>query len=220
MASQQGFVDDTWASPVPAVRHRPKVPLPRTAREDRTPPLPARSQVECLLYVELHPCRCGQTDTAWARHGRSRIDGRHASSFDGDCHGCGTRRHFRFQLPEEPVAPPSFGGDEPSRIIEPHEFLALGRRAGGMVAGDPAALPVASAEAALHVLAVAIAAHEEVVKFIPPGASVVPPDAFASPEARSAFERAPAGYDRESLTASLAGYRALEDRYRRRLAGR
>ncbi|WP_238016522.1 hypothetical protein KZZ52_27830 [Dactylosporangium sp. AC04546] len=217
MASQQGFVSDT--APSTALPHvRPTSSLPRAVRPPRAKPLPARSRVECLLYIELHPCPCGQADVDWARPRESRIDGRRAATFDGDCHGCGTSRGFQFHLPDEPVAPPAFGGAEPSRIIGPHEFLALGRRAEAAVAGDPARLPIASAEAALHVLTVAIAAHEEVVKFIPPDGPAVPREAFTSDAARSAFDHAPDGYDRAALTARLADYRTLERAYRRRLA--
>jgi hypothetical protein len=86
--------------------------------------LPARSRIECLVYLELHPCGCGAAGFDRARHRSVTAGDLLVASYEGNCPQCGTARAFRFAMPADAPQPPAFGDAEPSQIIEPHEFLA------------------------------------------------------------------------------------------------
>ncbi|WP_238015812.1 hypothetical protein KZZ52_27945 [Dactylosporangium sp. AC04546] len=177
----------------------------------------ARSPEECLLYMELHPCRCGEADFLWSEHRLLQIEAQLASAYEGDCPGCGRRRRFTFAVSEEIAPPPAFGGAEPSRIIEPHEFLTLSRRAAAFAGRDPARMSETAVEDGLGAVETAIAALEEVLKFIPAGADAVPASAFVSPAGRAAHAGAVRHYERAALEAELASFHELERAYARRL---
>jgi hypothetical protein len=168
--------------------------------------------------MELNPCQCGATTFGWAPSRATRDGGRTVATYDGDCPDCESRRSFCFTLPEKPVTPPAFGGDEPSSLIEPHTFLALSRRATRLAAADPYTLPVVTAELTLSLIAIAVAALEEVLKFIPPHADAVPVEAFVSSAGRTTLELAPQDYQRATLAARLATLEELSERYRNRLS--
>jgi hypothetical protein len=96
------------------------------------------------------------------------------SSYVGVCPGCGAGREFLFGLPDAEAAPgafPDFGGPEASEILDAGQWLEIADRAAADDGVD-----------ADRRLALARAAVEEVVKFIPLGEHVVPDDAFWTDE--------------------------------------
>jgi len=171
--------------------------------------LVARSMAECHLYMYLHPCpHCGEPEFSWSQHGAGIRDGQHTSSYEGACPTCRSARRFDFIVLDYDLAPPALGGAEPSRIIDPAEFLDAGDRAAEYAVVQPGAAPddVAVAyDAAVD----AVATVDEVLKFIPPGASVVPETAFGSPAGRAALADDPGRFSRERLESVLAQRRQV-----------
>jgi hypothetical protein len=161
--------------------------------------LEARSTSECHLYMDLHPCeRCGEADFPWSRHGTAERSGGLVSEYEGICPTCGTPRRFEFRVPHDPVPPPAFGGPEPSRIIDPGEFYEMGERAAAYAVAPADATPERRGQAR-EAAADALAAAEEVLKFLPPHADAVPEDAFTSDDGRSVYKADPAAFDRRRL---------------------
>jgi hypothetical protein len=159
----------------------------------------ARTSAEAHLFMDLRPCRCGET--AFARDSSVVVAGDDlATRYAGPCARCGVQREFLFRLPEH-VRPPragevDFGGDEPSELLDPGEWLkAADAHAGAL--GDRQAL------------ATAFAAVGEVLKFIPPGASAVPPEAFRTYPGQSLYAAEPGRFRRDRLIAVREAYREL-----------
>jgi hypothetical protein len=86
----------------------------------------------------------------------------------------------------------SYGGDEPSRLLDPGEWLEL--------ADEHAA----RTPAALRDRAIARAALEEVMKFLPPGADRIPDDVFVTDRGRAMLSATPDRFARDQLEAQLA----------------
>lgn len=173
----------------------------------------ARSPDECHLYMELHPCPCGEDVFEWTRHAREQRGDVLVSVYEGRCGGCGTLRRFEFAVPEQYPPPPAYGEDEPSRIIDPSEFLMVGRRLAAAVPADPSEVDPAEREDAYEAMEMAVAALAEVLKFIPPGSGAVPPDAFISDLGREAYRREPEQFSRDRLAEELATYQAIRSAY-------
>ena len=170
--------------------------------------LVARSSAECHLYMDLHPCRCGNLDFEpehWLEQNGEHLVAR----YQGICPGCGAKRSFEFVLdPQMPPPPPAYGGDRPSQIIDPGQFLHVSQQLAGAVPADPADLgPDEDPEEARELLRMAIAALEEVLKFIPEGADRVPEEAFTAPEGWMIYHREPGRFRRGRLEAVLEAYR-------------
>ncbi|WP_371591550.1 hypothetical protein OHA84_35365 [Streptomyces sp. NBC_00513] len=88
----------------------------------------ARSSFEAHLYMDLHPCACGAGNFD-RRHRLQQHGDDLVAGCEGACRPCGTTRRFAFRTAEEiPPPPPAFGGAEPSRIIDPGEFLDVAFR--------------------------------------------------------------------------------------------
>lgn len=170
----------------------------------------ARSSPECRLYMELRACSCGE---AWFEAGhvlREDPEGRLLAVYRGICPRCALPRRFTFVLDEAaPPPPPAFGGPAPSRIICPGEFLLLADRAAASAALAPEhGADPERAEHARAALATAVAAAEEVLKFIPDGGSCVPEASFTSQAGRAAYAREPGRFSRASLEETVAERRA------------
>lgn len=133
----------------------------------------ARTRDEAHLYLELHPCPdCGTADAPWEQ-ALVDVDGELASSYSATCPGCAAEREYLFGLPAEETAVrgwPTFGGSEPSDLLDAGQWLDVADTAAAGVPADPAE--------ADRVLAIAEAAVAEVIKFVPPGADAVPEDEF------------------------------------------
>ena len=154
----------------------------------------ARSSAEAHLYMDRQPCACGET--AFERHAAVVSDGDAlCSRYAGTCQRCGVPRTFVFELSDmvQPVsARLSYGGDEPSRLLDPGEWLEL--------ADEHAARTPAT----LRDRAIARAALEEVMKFLPPGADRIPDDVFFTDRGRAMLSATPDRFARDQLEAQLA----------------
>jgi hypothetical protein len=163
----------------------------------------ARTRDEAHLYLDLHPCdACGSVETAWTNV-VAVADGTPATRYTGSCGGCGAEREFWFGLPERPVLPegyPTFGGPEPSQLLDAGQWWWVA----DVTAGD---LPAGDDAEARRSLAIARAAVEEVLKFIPPGEDAVPETAFWSEQGRRAYEEGPSRFTLDHLLAARTAYR-------------
>lgn len=152
----------------------------------------ARTRDEAHLYLDLHPCdRCGSVDVTW-RNELVNVAGELVSRYSGTCPGCALKREFLFGLPEHEVVPqgyPTFGGTEPSRLLDAGEWLWVADVTAASIGADDSG----------DAVAIAIAAIEEVVKFIPPGQDEVPEAAFWSDGGRQVRDSDPARFRREQL---------------------
>jgi hypothetical protein len=173
----------------------------------------ARSPEECHLYMELHPCECGEAVFEWSRHRKEQRGDRMVSVYEGVCGRCGAPRQFEFEVTGEIPPPPAYGGEEPSRIIDPSEFLAVGEDLAAAVPPDPALLDPDALEDAYEAIEMAVAALDEVLKFVPAGADGVPLDAFRTDAGRQECARDPGQFGRERLTGLRTTYQRIRSAY-------
>ncbi|MFI6791927.1 hypothetical protein ACIBG4_31820 [Nonomuraea sp. NPDC050383] len=132
----------------------------------------ARTRDEALLHLDLTPCACGSVETPW-ESGVVGVAEELAVAYAGICADCGAEREYVFGLPEQETAPhgwPTFGGAEPSQLIDAGEWLWVADQVGSSVPPDP--------EEGARALAMARAAVEEVLKFVSEGRDRVPEQAF------------------------------------------
>jgi hypothetical protein len=140
-------------------------------------PLLARTPKEAFLYIDLHPCVCGESrfepaESLLIQLGSTGLGRR----YKGPCPRCGASREFVFRLPDWPVEPKpgplSYGDDEPSQLIDAGEWLLLAHslaKSISIVRGRPLY------RAEREVIEESVACLDEVLKFIP--ASGQPPEA-------------------------------------------
>jgi hypothetical protein len=163
--------------------------------------LPARSATEAQLYLNLNPCAC---DTARPRDTQElRGDGRGGltSVRAGTCAGCGCPWSVEFSLPASPPPPGHIGGSEPSKIIDPGEWLLLSDQDADIEASSAPDQQVRAR------LARAAAEIDEVLKFIPVGADCVPDDAFTTSRGRAMLDVFPDRFRKPELVARAQLYR-------------
>ncbi|MEV0381331.1 hypothetical protein [Nonomuraea sp. NPDC050643] len=168
----------------------------------------ARTRDEAHLYLDLHPCACGSVETTWDS-GLVSAGGELANRYSGACESCGRAREYLFGLPEKPVMPagyPTFGGAEASQLLDAGEWLWVADLTAGNV-------PVDDRAEARRTLAVAAAAVEEVVKFIPPGADEVPDDGFWSDRGQGVRAAEPGRFQLDRLLIVRDTYRELKARH-------
>ncbi|MFY1635082.1 hypothetical protein ACN27F_17710 [Solwaraspora sp. WMMB335] len=175
---------------------------------------PARSSAEAHRYLDLHPCGCGETRWQPQVDVVALADGELATRYHGDCPRCGTRREFRFRLPPQPSPPATtsfaYGGPEPSQLIDPGEWLLTSDQYAELVPADPARLTdTGQRRHATAALDRAIAALDEVLKFVPVGAREVPSTAFTSDTGRRMWRREAARFQIDRLRAVRDAYAAL-----------
>lgn len=169
----------------------------------------ARTNAEAHLYMDLHPCRCGAT--AFPRRSSVvQVDAGLASRYDGDCAQCGQPREFTFLLPEV-VLPPNgkrirYGGAEPSQLLDAGEWLEVADRFARAVPPRPERLAGTERDRVRRYLASALAALDEVVKFIPPGQVAVPLDDLWSDRGRTVLAREPGRFQLRRLVAVRDAY--------------
>jgi hypothetical protein len=162
---------------------------------------------ECHMYMDLHPCaRCGEPDFPWALHVAGERDGQRISAYEGQCPTCATPRRFEFVVLDPDLPPPALGGGEPSTIIDPGEFyeVAVLAAAAAELPADPAPEQIGDAYDAA---ADSAAATEEVLKFIPVGATTVPAEVFRSQRGRAVRDADPSRFERDRLEGMLADRR-------------
>jgi hypothetical protein len=177
----------------------------------------ARSPDECHLYMELHPCQCGEDAFDWSAHALEQRDGTlvpvYVSVYEGTCARCGTARRFEFRVTGDHPPPPAYGGDTPSSIVDPGEFLASSQRAAAAVPAHPARLGPDRLADAYDAIEVAVAGIVEVLKFVPDGADAVPETAFTSDVGRRMYVGDPARFRRDRLALELAELERIRSAY-------
>jgi hypothetical protein len=178
----------------------------------------ARSSHEAHLHMDLTPCPCGghggDTDSVVVDFG----DGGMGRRYTRICHACGVAREFLYRLPDAPPEPADFayGGAEPSQLIDAAQWLWAADRYARAVPAGAEALPPDQLRMARGRLAAAVAALDEVVKFVPPGADQVPGWAVWTPLGRTVRETEAARLSAGRLSAVRAAYASALTR----LAGR
>ncbi|GAA3396947.1 hypothetical protein [Cryptosporangium minutisporangium] len=168
----------------------------------------ARTYDEVHLYLSLRPCVCGEGEFDELSSDTGLVGGVLVERFTGTCLGCARLREFTFQMsdrPREVSFDIRYGlDDEPSRLIDAGEWLAVselyGQAATEELDGEPLEDPD-DVERLLYTVTSAIAALDEVAKFIPAGADVVPEGAFWTPAGRMLWEAEEARFTREALAA-------------------
>ncbi|MGW2614720.1 hypothetical protein [Streptomyces sp. NPDC001500] len=171
--------------------------------------LTARSSFEAHLYMDLHPCECGSGDFERGhrleQHGDDIV-----AVYEGACRQCGTVRRFVFRMTDEiPPPPPAFGGPQPSQIIDPGEFADVAFRISESAGVRLLNTPEAEQHKLRDAVAYAVAAFEEIPKFIPPGEDAVPADAFTSETGRARYRREPRKFQRDVLARNIRDARAV-----------
>ncbi|MGW9494669.1 hypothetical protein ACWG5P_09805 [Streptomyces prasinus] len=169
----------------------------------------ARSMQEAHLYMDLHPCFCGAEE--FGREQRLEDhDGALVAVYEGVCPQCGRTRSFEFRMADElPPAPPEFGGPEPSRIIDPGEFMWIGDRMSTESGLRLLNTPLDEHREVRPATAYAIAAFEEIAKFLPPGADRIPEDRFTSERGREVYAKNPGRFTREEISDDLERKRSI-----------
>lgn len=188
------------------------------------PPL-ARTSLEAHLYMDLRPCPCGEAGFDRSSSVIVLDDGDLASRYTGSCARCGTAREFVFRLPPAPAGPPEderedgtgdgirYGGPEPSQLLDAGEWLWVADRYARAVPADPHRLRDPDRRRARARLAGAVAALDEVLKFVPPAGAQVPATAFWSALGGSVHTREPGRFRVLRLAAVQDAYRASLRRF-------
>ncbi|MFD1325507.1 hypothetical protein [Micromonospora sonneratiae] len=170
------------------------------------PPL-ARTNEEAHLYLELHPCPCGEADFG-ATSSVTMVDGNWIVRYSGRCVECDRPRSFEFRQPEE-LAVPDEGewapGQQPSELLDAGEWLWVADTYGSVPVGAEG-LSDAQREQVRVDLVAARAAIDEVRKFLPDTAAEVPDDAFWSYRGREVRAAEPGRFGRLRLDAARAAY--------------
>lgn len=171
--------------------------------------LTARSSAECHLYIELHPCACGDAQGPTEHRLESRDDGL-VAVYDGPCPGCATPRRFELALDPEIAPGGKFGGARPSQIIDAGQYVAVADAAAREVPANMSGFDDRDRQQAHSQIRRAIAALEEVLKFIPAGADHVSKDALFSAAGKTLYHSEPGRFRKVRLEAVLRAYRDAE----------
>jgi hypothetical protein len=168
----------------------------------------ARTFNEAILYIRLRPCGCGETEVGWA-HVPLTLDDAPARYFHGACENCGRTREFTLAMPEDAVPRDDvvFGaGTEFSQVIDPGEWLSVSdlyaQRAEEVLTDEE--FGPDHVELVHYALSTRVSAVDEVLKFLPSNADIVPEWYFRSVPGRAVFEAAPARFARDALLAERA----------------
>jgi hypothetical protein len=171
----------------------------------------ARTNAEAHIYMDLHPCECG--DGNFDRNSSViEVDGDLASRYAGACSGCGRMREFIFAIPEIVTLPPPgavvFGEGGRSELLDPGEWLWVADRYASVA---PAQAPPGT-EAARQVrmqVATAEAAMGEVLAFVPDDDDMVPYEAMRSERGRRVYDAQPGRFYRDRLEVVRNTYREI-----------
>jgi len=102
---------------------------------DHDPPYAiARTTAEAMLYLDLTACPdCGSDDAVWQR---AIDDG--ALRYVGACAHCGAEREYLFSPPYQGLLDDvaTFGGPEPSELVDAGQWLAIADAIAGEVPAD------------------------------------------------------------------------------------
>jgi hypothetical protein len=165
----------------------------------------ARTNEEAHLFMDLHPCECGEIRFPRSSSVIETGDGDLASHYTGTCPQDGRQREFTFRLPRQILPPPGdgsvrYGGTEVSELLDPGEWLSVAD------AFATAALTADGLARAKAMLVRAAAAIDEVLKFIPAGDDRVPERAFVTDRGRAAYAKEPGRFRSLRLEAVRSTY--------------
>ena len=164
--------------------------------------------------MDLQPCPgCGVQGFEWEEHLTEERPDAVVAIYRGACLECGTGREFEFELIAGATAELSFGGPQPSRIIDPGQFFALAREAAALVPASPAQCAPAELPDAREAIAMAVSAIDEVAKFVPADGDSIPSDAFTSEVGRAVYAADPMQFRRARIDAVSAAYRDVHAAY-------
>ena len=174
----------------------------------------ARTNAEAHLYMDLHPCTCGQIEFPRTSSVVTTPEGALASRYTGACPSDGADREFLFRLPGTFLSPGRdgdvrYGGPEHSELIDPGEWISVADAYARSVPADTASLAADGVVAARRTLRHAAAALDEVLKFIPADADRVPAEAFHTDRGRAAYTTEPGRFRRPRLEAVRDTYRTI-----------
>ena len=169
----------------------------------------ARSAQEALLYLDLQDCDCGVAGFE-PEHRLEDRDGVLVSLYDGLCVNCGRSRSYEFVISDEmPPAPPAFGREEPSRIIDPGEFLWICDKVSETTGLRLLNTPLGEQRVHRAGYEYAIAALKEIFKFLPIGVDSVPEELFTSERGREIYRKDPSRFERQELVSNLTHKRRI-----------
>ncbi len=177
----------------------------------------ARTNGEAHLYMEMNPCPvCGESEFD---PGSSVVvvDGDLVSRYAGPCPRCRNPREFLFRIPEDVIIPdeedPVFGGDQPSELIDAGEWVWLADLIASHTPARPHGMDADERRQARIDLKAAAAAISEALKFLPPGADTLPPEALWTDRGREVYEDDPGQFRRGRLEVVERTYRELAERF-------
>jgi hypothetical protein len=174
----------------------------------------ARSVEEAYLYLDLHPCPCGGDDAR--RDSAVRVvDEQWTTRYTCVCAACGAARAVDFREPGTPVRPPAGGwaaDPTPSELVDAGQWLWVSDTFGSVPA-DPDGLTAEQVGQARQDLALAAAALDEVLKFVPDGLDEVPGAGFWTEQGEQLWGAQRHRFTRQSLEHTRDSYRALAARF-------
>lgn len=160
---------------------------------------------EAQLFVELRGCGCG-TGLAVVDHELHQRGGEMVARFADTCQSCGAQQVYEIALSAKQVLPPAFGGPDPSSLVDPGEFLWTSDQAAAQVPVDVSHLDQVQRKAAAAALQYAMAALDEVVKFVAVGTDLVPAEAFVSELGKAMYRANPGRFTVTELEEQAASY--------------
>jgi uncharacterized protein YjbI with pentapeptide repeats len=136
----------------------------------------ARSIHEMHFAASLAPCpKCGTRIGAEQLHFAVKDE---AWALTGDCPRCGTPRAFTFRTYGDPLTAPTprdeLGGPQPSEIISPSRWIAEIDRLLPLLRADPKQLGIDEWKANRDANQRLLVTLNELVKFVPAGATEIP----------------------------------------------
>jgi hypothetical protein len=173
----------------------------------------ARTGHEAQLHMDLTPCPCGEHSFDRTSVVITLPDGDLGRRYAGTCPSCGAGREFTYRLPAVPLESPRFayGGAEPSRLLDAAQWLWVSDWYLRSVPPGAEDLPPDQRRIARARLMAAIAAIDEVVKFIPANGDTVPEWAVWTPLGRTVREADGQRLSAGTLAAARSAYvQALE----------
>ena len=175
--------------------------------------LDGRSVAEANLYMDIRGCAPG-----WRGHRIVLEYGVLLSVYECKL---GDQWHtFRFRVLDDPLAVEGFGGEEPSRIICPGEFLLHAQELAERVPATTKGMTARQVRAGNYYIERAVECLKEVFKFIPASEEFVPQQAFSSKRGLEAFQASSGRlgrFGRLRLEAVLSVYQSIATEYAKAL---
>jgi hypothetical protein len=173
-----------------------------------------RTSDEAELYMQLHPCECGDPDFR-ADLELLQVDGTRVIRYEGECVTCGLHREFCFRHPDSGLSeewgsrygPPGW----PSRLLDAGEWLLVADLLADaahtlLAADDPSNNEVRTG---CDMLAAAVEATVECLKFVAPDVDAVPESSVWSEPGQLLRSSDPDRFARTRLTADIERGREL-----------